>query len=59
VTLPYLQRRQGFLLWRVFLENTRYILQMAQRISKYFDFELQLVDFGGGLLPAVYQGMEE
>jgi hypothetical protein len=32
---------------------------MAQRISKYFDFELQLVDFGGGLLPAVYQGMEE
>ncbi|EST52169.1 hypothetical protein T458_24435 [Brevibacillus panacihumi W25] len=45
----------GILDWRIFFENTKYILEMAARLSSKHNFKLEMIDFGGGLMPTVYE----
>jgi diaminopimelate decarboxylase len=48
----------GILDWQIFVENTKYILDMSKRISQYLGFKLELIDFGGGLMSPVYENQE-
>ncbi|ARP44566.1 Diaminopimelate decarboxylase (plasmid) [Geobacillus thermodenitrificans] len=42
----------------IFIENTKYIIEMAYRISRQFNLKLEMIDVGGGLLPNIYENQE-